>query len=81
MIIVKVELHSAITGRTTQLGRMHICNDGTSESPNFGDYLATVLRKPDFSRTTRSAYVLRYARQRRVIWDLVSLALRNMGYG
>jgi len=29
MIIVKIELHSAVTGKVTELGRLHITNDGT----------------------------------------------------
>ena len=32
MIVVRVELHSAITGAVTELARMRICNDGTGTS-------------------------------------------------
>lgn len=38
MIIVRVELHSAITGRVTELARMGIINDGTSEINAKGNY-------------------------------------------
>lgn len=32
MIVVKIELHSAITGQVTELGRLHVINDGTGTS-------------------------------------------------
>ena len=34
MIVVRVELHSAITHQVTELARMHICNDGQASSDN-----------------------------------------------
>lgn len=37
MIVVKIELHSAVTGEVTELGRLHITNDGTG-TPHRGHY-------------------------------------------
>lgn len=37
MLIVKVELHSAITGEVTELGRVNIANDGTG-TKEVGNY-------------------------------------------
>lgn len=45
MIVIKIELHSAITGKVTPLGKMHIANAGTSKDPNVGHYLGGVFRK------------------------------------
>jgi len=87
MIIVTVELKSAIDGRTTKLGEMIIANDGTATSMTKGNYDAFVYRKPKFfnrkkltDNVTRRGRVENYSRQSRVIWDLVGLALKNMGY-
>lgn len=44
MIVVKVELWSAITGQHTELARMTICNTGESEDPNIGDYSCATMR-------------------------------------
>lgn len=84
MIVVKVELHSAITGKVTRLGKMVIGNDGTGTG-RIGNYDAWVLRKADaenhITRTTldaatRKGRVENYARQSYVIWRLVLRALR-----
>lgn len=44
MIVVKVELHSAITGKVSEIGRMEICNtgEGTSE---VGEYSVCLMRR------------------------------------
>lgn len=88
MIIVTVELKSAIDGRREKLGEMIIANDATSSDPKVGNYDAFVYRKPKFftwksltANMTRRSRVEGYRRQSRVIWDLVTLALKNMGYG
>jgi hypothetical protein len=31
MLVVRVELHSAVTGKVTELGRMIVANDGTGD--------------------------------------------------
>jgi hypothetical protein len=44
MIVVKVELWSAVTGLTTELARMVIANDGTEADPKYGNYEVATLR-------------------------------------
>lgn len=84
MIVVKVELWSAITGQKTEIARMNICNIGGSET--LGDYQAETLRGrcPDqFARRTiqRAAKVLRHQRKQLHVWNLVAKALNAMEYG
>jgi hypothetical protein len=85
VIVVRVELHSAITGQVQELARMHICNrgDGTQE---IGNYIVTALRGRDRATldkgvAQRSAEVLGHPRLRVHVWNLVAKALLAMGYG
>lgn len=85
MIIVRVELHSAVTGKTTELARMEIRNSGYSNDPNIGDYSVRTLRgrsKEDLDRRTpqRSGHVYDYPRLAVHVWNLVARALKEMGY-
>lgn len=80
MIVVRVELHSAIDGRVEELGRMVICNDGTG-TPNVGNYDGMVMRKPDFSKVTRRGRLVGHRRQALTVWHLVGRMLVGMGYG
>lgn len=85
MIIVKVELHSAITRQVTELARMKICNDGTSPNPNFGNYKAQTfigrsteqLNKETPSKMTE---INHWPKERLHVWNLICKALRQMGY-
>lgn len=85
MIIVKVELHSAITHQITELARMKICNDGQSENSNFGDYIfqtfigrsSEQLNKETEAKNTN---VKHWPKHRLHIWNLVCKGLRQMGY-
>lgn len=84
MIVVKVELWSAITGKKSEIARMNICNIGGTET--LGDYQAETLRgrSPDqFARRTiqRAAKVLGHHRKRDHVWNLVAKALAAMEYG
>lgn len=90
MIVVKVELMSAITGKTTELARMTICNEGTSNNPNFGDYTCKTHRGRDREileksmrdgSSTRAGTVKHHARLAQHVWNLVAKALKNMNYG
>jgi len=91
MIVVKIELHSAITGRVSEIGRMLICNDGAG-SADRGDYSVQVLRRKDrpggiseyvtgiaagSEPVTRTAEVKNYPRQSYNVWRLVLRALRG----
>jgi len=85
MIVAKLELHSAITGKVTEIGRMIIANDG-SGTPTRGDYdvflgrkghdlNAAVVRNPQ-----RKGKVLGHARQAYSVWRLVARALESVGF-
>lgn len=84
MIVVRVELHSAITGHVTELARAHISNiGGTNE---LRDYECVTLRgrstaSLDRRVPQRSAKVLGHASLREHVWNLVAKALTGMGYG
>lgn len=77
MIIVKVELHSAINGTIKELGRMHISNRGDIQDPMRGNYDVTVCRKGDTTgaKPTRTGEVLNYPRLSYNMWRLITRAL------
>jgi len=81
MIVVRVELHSAITGKVSEIGRMYISNTSVNDTPNVADYAGELLRKPNFKSVTRSGSVKDHRRLAEPVWSLVSKMLQNMGYG
>jgi hypothetical protein len=72
VIVVRVELHSGVTGEVTELGRCEIVNDetGTIERGHYD----VVVTSGDTPRTRRGR-VEGYARKTRPVWALVRLAL------
>lgn len=74
MILVRVELHSARTGKVTELGRMHISNVGTGTAER-GNYRIEVMRKGSQDRVQRAGAVLGYPRLSYPVWELVRRAL------
>ena len=78
MIVVKVELHSAITGEVSEIGRTYIHNTGEGTSER-GDYSVNVCRKGsrNFYNAARRGEVLDYPRLSYNVWRLVSRALRS----
>lgn len=88
MIIVKVELWSAVTHKITEIARMRIANVGGTQQ--IGDYEAVTFfgrdkRRLDQSmladRTTRRGTVSGHPRLREHVWHLVAKSLSAMGYG
>lgn len=80
MIVVKIELHSAITGTVKELGRMVISNDGDhKEHPKKGNYTARVCKKgsTNFMKPTRTGKVRNYSRNSYTVWKLVYKALKE----
>ncbi len=86
MLVVKIELHSAITGGVTEIGRMLIGNDGESDASDRGDYDVHVLRRGagegrDAFRQWRTLSPVRtgrvegYPRSSYSVWRLVARAL------
>lgn len=83
MIVVRVELHSAITGKVSELARMHICNVGGTATK--GDYHCETLRgrsKADLDKRVqqRVGNVMNYPRLAIHVWHLVARSLVAMGY-
>jgi hypothetical protein len=89
MLIIRVELHSAVTGKVTEIARMLMYNDGTGDV-KMGNYKGkTVPGKTEGPmipqtihqrRPMRSAEVKLYPRTRLNVWHLVRRMLDNMGY-
>ena len=84
MIVVRVELHSAITKQVTELARMHIANVGGTHTA--GDYRCTALRgrnKAAFDvapQINRHGEIKGYPRLKLHVWHLVARALIAMNY-
>ncbi len=72
MIVVKIELHSAVTHRVTTLGQINIANDGTGNGTH-GNYDVRLIDKN--GRVFKRGRVLRFPRVTRSIWTLLRLAL------
>ena len=88
MIVVKVELHSAITGQQSEIARMVIDNIGGDETR--GDYRCRTYRGRDErsltlamlrNNTTREARVHGHRRLALHVWHLVAKALIALEYG
>lgn len=90
MIVVRVELHSAITGEQTELARMVIDNIGGTTQ--LGDYRVRTMRgrssksldKAMFANpptATREGRIYKHPRLREHVWNLVAKALSAMNYG
>lgn len=83
MIVIKVELHSAVTGQVKELSRVIIDNLGGTNSR--GDYRCRSYRKgsPLYETTkniVREGEVLNHARLAEPVLNLVAKALKVMGY-
>jgi len=93
MIVVKVELHSAVTHQVTEIARAVIYNKGGDR--NYGDYGAVSCRGRDEETLKKSMLsilrgetkpvhrgeVKHHQRLRLHVWTLVTKALLAMGYG
>jgi len=81
MLILKLELHSAITGKTTQIAQAIIANDGGAVQANVGHYDVKVARKGKFAlpdnwhNPLRTGRVENYPRLSYNVWRLVIRAL------
>jgi hypothetical protein len=90
VLVVRVELHSAITGKVSEIARMRLWNDGTGTSER-GSYSGTThkgrIERPGYlagygtqGPVMRTARVEGYPRQSKHVWNLVAKMLHNMGY-
>jgi len=89
MLVVKIEIHGAVSGRVSEIGRMLIGNVSSSYGKR-GDYAVKVLRRRKqvlgptdpkvmgqwkTAKVTRTGEVLNYPRLSYNVWRLVSRAL------
>jgi hypothetical protein len=85
MIVVRVELWSARTGRKTELARMHIINDDTGDLKRRNYHVETLRGRSAkaFARPVvqRSVRVTGWPSEALHVWNLVGFALAAMGYG
>jgi hypothetical protein len=90
MIVVRVELWSAVNGRVTELARLAIDNQGVSDNMQRGDYRVRTYRGRDKealdaamlnNSITRQGKVENHKRLALHVWHLVGKALASMGYG
>jgi hypothetical protein len=94
VLVVKIELHSAITGQVKTIGEMVIANDGGG-SRTKGDYDGWVMRQTRSmsslydrfrdvmqgkKKATRTGRVEDYPRLSITVWHLVARMLKDMGY-
>lgn len=77
MLLVKVELHSAITGKVTEIGRMKIFNDGTGDKET-GNYGVQLMRRGTIDTVQREASVIGHKRLSSPVWSLVKKALKEL---
>jgi hypothetical protein len=87
MLVVKIELHSAITGKVSTIAEMIIANTGGTKQR--GDYRAWVLKKapkgwgvgslwrPRMEKASRHGEVKNYPRLSYNVWRLVIRALKS----
>lgn len=78
MIIIKIELLSARTGKTTELGRMHISNDGTSDDPKKGNYNIELMRKGTLNKVLKKTRIDNWAKESYSVWKLLQKALNQL---
>ena len=87
MIVVRVELHSAISRtRDKELARFVICNTGEPAAPGEGHYHVESYRGRskvalDRREPNRSGEVRHHRREAKHVLNLVAKGLNAMGYG
>lgn len=85
MIIIKVELHSAVTRKITELARMKIYNDGLETNHNFGNYIFQTFKgrstlQLNKEQIIKHTEVKHWPKNSLHVWNLVCKGLRQMGY-
>ncbi len=75
MLVVKIELHSAVTGRVTTTATGTIWNTGTG-SPTQGNY--RIELRDAAGRKWKSGHIEEFPRKRLLAWDLLYRALEKL---
>jgi hypothetical protein len=89
MLVIRVELHSAVTGKITEIARMLLYNDGTGSS-EVGSYKGKTVKGSTQEpmapaviyerKAMREGTVGNYRRLNLHVWHLVARMLASMGY-
>jgi hypothetical protein len=77
MIVVKIELHSAIDHTVSEIGRMYIVNTGFG-TVELADYHVEIMKKGVQSQSGaiwKVGYVTGHARKHLSVWTLVVKAI------
>lgn len=77
MLVVKIELHSAITGKITEIGSMKLWNTGAGTRRR-GDYRAELLSGRCKAKLNPRGEVRDYPRLSYTAWELLRQMLNNM---
>jgi hypothetical protein len=91
MLVIRIELHSHRTGKTSEIARMIIANDGSGENGrgNYWGHAAKGIVHGDHmipaaimhaSRQLRQGKVRDYPRKSKHVWNLLARMLAAMGY-
>lgn len=84
MIVIRVELWSAITGKKTEIARMQIANKGGKQGRLHGYFGKTFRGRSttalDKEVVLRTGEVDNYPREAYHVWNLVARMLKSMGY-
>lgn len=86
MIVVKIELHSAVTHDVSNLGTLVIDNTGgTRTRANYRCRMYQKSKRPLYEqiaseRPFRESVVMDHAKQAEPVANLVAKALKNLGY-
>jgi len=75
MLVVKIELHSAVTGQVMTIATGTICNTGTG-SPTRGNYRVDL--RDAAGRKWKSGHIEEFPRKRLLAWDLLYRALEKL---
>ena len=75
MLIVRIELHSAVTGQVTTIASGEIVNTGTGSSTQ-GNY--RIELRDAAGRKWKSGHIAGFPRKRLLAWDLLYRALEKL---
>jgi len=75
MLVIKIELHSAVTGQITTHATGAICNTGTGR-PTQGDY--RIELRDAAGRRWKKGHIEGFPRKRLLAWDLLYRALEKL---
>lgn len=84
MIVIRVELHSAVTGEVTELARMYITNNGTGDIHKRNYTINTIKGRStealNRGQVMRAGTINQWPSPRLHVWNLVYQALVKLDY-